>query len=202
MRWGPCKDVHDVWAFLETAGTCRMFIKDYARITQLLTHLLRSRVIFEWGEDQDNAMQEVKDLLSICPVLKPIDYHSNAPVILGVDTLWMAVGFWICQEELDDPKKCYYTRFISITLSEREARYWQPKRELFGLFRALKEAKFWLLGCRKLIIETDAKYIKGMVNNPTLGPNAAICCWIEYILMLHFDLRHIPGKTFLANGLS
>jgi Integrase zinc binding domain/RNase H-like domain found in reverse transcriptase len=202
MRWGPCKDVHDVRAFLGTAGTCRMFIKDYARITQPLTHLLRTKVPFEWGENQENAMKEVKDLLSVCPALKPIDYHSDAPVILGVDTSWMAVGFWICQEDPDDSKKRYYARFASITLSDREARYSQPKRELFGLFRALQEAKFWLLGCRKLIIETDAKYIKGMVNNPTLGPNAAVCRWIEYILMFHFDLRHIPGKTFSADGLS
>jgi Integrase zinc binding domain/RNase H-like domain found in reverse transcriptase len=202
MRWGPCKDVHDIRAFLGTAGTCRMFIKDYARITQPLTHLLRTKVPFEWGEDQENAMQEVKDLLSVCPALKPIDYHSDAPVILGVDTSWMAVGFWICQEDPEDPKKRYYARFASITLSDREARYSQPKRELFGLFRALQEAKFWLLGCRNLIIETDAKYIKGMVNNPTLGPNAAVCRWIEYILMFHFVLRHIPGKTFSADGLS
>jgi len=179
-----------------------MFIKDYAKITQPLTHLLRSKVVFEWGDEQENAMREVKNLLSVCPALKPIDYHSEGPVILGVDTSWMAVGFWICQEDAEDVKKHYYTCFASITLSEREARYSQPKQELFGLFRALQEAKFWLLGCCKLIIETDAKYIKGMVNNPTLGPNAVICQWIEYILMFYFDLRHIPGIIFSADRLS
>src|SRR6202023_847943 len=147
-----------------------MFIKDYAKITQPLTHLLQSKVPFEWGESQDLAMREVKRLLSVFPALKPIDYHLDAPVILGVDTSWMAVGFWICQEDPDNPKKRYYACFASITLSKQEARYSQPKRELFGLFRALQEAKFWLLGCRKLIIESDAKYIKGMINNPTLGP--------------------------------
>jgi len=87
MHWGPCKDVHDVRAFLETAGTCRMFIKDYAKITQPLTHLLRSKVVFKWGNEQEDAMREVKDLLRVCPALKPIDYHSEGPVILGVDTL-------------------------------------------------------------------------------------------------------------------
>src|SRR6202023_3403300 len=66
----------------------------------------------------------------------------------------------------------------------------------------IQEAKFWLLGCWKLIIESDAKYIKGMINNPTLGPNAAICRWIEYILIFQFVLRHIPGKMFSADGLS
>ena len=102
-----------------------MFIKDYAKVTQPLTHLLRSKVPFEWGERQDLAMKEVKKLLSVCPALKPIDYHLNTFVILGVDTSWMAVGFWICQEDSGDPKKRYYARFTSITLSEREARYSQ-----------------------------------------------------------------------------
>jgi len=84
----------------------------------------------------------------------------------------------------------------------RKARYSQPKRELFGLFRALEASKYWLLSCRNLIIETDVKYIKGMLLNPSIGPNAAIMRWIAYILMYHFILRHIPGKTFAADGLS
>jgi len=93
-------------------------------------------------------------------------------------------------------------RYGSITLNDQEARYSQLKRELFGLFRALEAAKYWLLGCRNLIIETDAKYIKGMLLNPSIGPNATIMRWIAYILMYHFTLRHIPGKMFAADGLS
>ena len=93
-------------------------------------------------------------------------------------------------------------RFGSITLNDRKACYLQPKSELFGLFRVLEAAKYWLLGCRNLIIETNAKYIKGMLLNPGMGPNAAIMRWIDYILIYYFTLRHIPGKTFAVDGLS
>ena len=41
-----------------------------------------------------------------------------------------------------------------------------------------------------------------MLSYPGIGPNAAIMRWIDYILMYHFTLRHIPGKTFAADGLS
>jgi hypothetical protein len=51
-------------------------------------------------------------------------------------------------------------------------------------------------------METDAQYIKGMLNNPEEGPNATINRWIEAILMYHFELRHVAGKTFAADGLS
>jgi hypothetical protein len=86
-------------------------------------------------------------------------------------------------------------RFGSITLNECEARFSQPKRELFGLMRTLNACKWWLLGCRKLVVETDAKYIKGMLSNPSLGPNATLNRWIDEILMFHFVLRHVPGKV-------
>ena len=51
-------------------------------------------------------------------------------------------------------------------------------------------------------METDAKYIHGMLNHPEMGPNATINRWIEKILMFHFELRHVAGKTFGPDGLS
>ena len=52
------------------------------------------------------------------------------------------------------------------------------------------------------MVETDAKYIHGMLNHPEMGPNATINRWIEKILMFHFELRHVAGKTFGPDGLS
>ena len=48
----------------------------------------------------------------------------------------------------------------------------------------------------------DAKYIHGMLNHPEMGPNATINRWIEKILMFHFELRHVAGKTLGPDGLS
>ena len=49
------------------------------------------------------------------------------------------------------------------------------------------------MGVKKLIVEVDAKYIKDMLNNPDLQPNAAINRWIQGILLFDFQLQHIPG---------
>ena len=73
---------------------------------------------------------------------------------------------------------------------------------MFGLKRALEVSEYLLIGCRKLIVETDAKYIHGMLNHPEMGPNATINRWIEKILMYHFKLRHVPGVRFGPDGLS
>jgi hypothetical protein len=39
----------------------------------------------------------------------------------------------------------------------------------------------------------DAKYVKGMINNPDLQPNATINRWIAGILLFHFKLVHISA---------
>ena len=202
LDWGDCADVTGVKAFLGTCGLCRVFIKDFSRIAEPLHRLTRKGIKFEWSDEQRIAMQTLKDALVASPALRAIDYDSPAPVVLAVDTSWKAIGFYIYQQDPDDAKKRYYARFESITLNEREARFSQPKRELFGLMRALEEMRYWLIGCRKLIVETDASYIFGMLKNPDYAPNATINRWIEKVLMFHFTLRHKKGKTFGPDGLS
>src|SRR5271168_3396444 len=41
-----------------------------------------------------------------------------------------------------------------------------------------------------------------MLNHSKMGPNTTINCWIEQILMFHFEIRHVSGTTFGPDGLS
>ena len=45
-------------------------------------------------------------------------------------------------------------------------------------------------------VEVDAKYIKGMLNDPNLQPNATINRWIQGILLFDFKLVHISTSQF------
>src|SRR6202522_4517782 len=147
-------------------------------------------------------MQDLKDALVNSPALKPIDYDSSAPVILSVDTFYIAVGYILSQCDLNNLKLRYHLQFGSITLNEREARFSQPKLELYGLYRALRVLKLHLISIRNLIVEVDAKYIKGMLANLDISPTASINRWIVSILMLHFILVHVPGTHHGPDGLS
>jgi hypothetical protein len=202
INWAPCRDLSDVRAFLGTIGVCRLFIKNFAHRAHHLVKLTRKGVEWEFGQDQLNAMQDLKDALLASPALKPIDYTSEAPVILSVDTSSIAVGFILSQCDPNNTKFRYFSKFGSITLNEREGRFSQPKLELYGLYRALRSLKLYLLGVRNLIVEVDAKYIKGMLANPDLAPSASINRWILGILMFHFTLVHVPGTHHGPDGLS
>ncbi|OBZ73903.1 hypothetical protein A0H81_06079 [Grifola frondosa] len=89
-----------------------------------------------------------------------------------------------------------------ITLNDRESRFSQPKLEIYGLFRALRALRLYLIGVRNLVIEVDARYIKGMLQNPDIAPSASINRWIVAILTFHFTLVHVPGTNHGPDGLS
>ena len=202
VNWGPCRDLSEVRAFLGTVGVARIFIKNFAKKAHPLVKLTRKDVPFEFGAEQLQAMAELKRSLLESPALRAIDHESEAPVILAVDTSYIAVGYQLCQQDLADARIRYYSRFGSITLNEREARFSQPKLELYGLYRALKALKFYLLGVRNLVIEVDARYIKGMLDNPDIAPAASVNRWIIGIRMFHFELVHVPGEHHGPDGLS
>ncbi|EIW58980.1 uncharacterized protein TRAVEDRAFT_124073, partial [Trametes versicolor FP-101664 SS1] len=146
----------------------------------------------------NDLRQALLESLALCA----INYNSHASVILAVDTSYIAVGYHLCQCDKDDPHKQFYSHFGSITLNDRKSRFSQPKLELYGLFRALQATKIYLVGIHNLIVEVDAQYIKGMLQNPDLAPGASINRWILGIITFHFNLVHVPGTLHGPDGLS
>jgi hypothetical protein len=62
--------------------------------------------------------------------------------------------------------------------------------------------RLYLIGVWNLVVEVDARYIKGMLSNPDISPSASINQWIVAILTFHFDLVHVPGTHHGPDGLS
>nr|GAT45999.1 DNA/RNA polymerase [Mycena chlorophos] len=201
-NWGPCRDLSEVRAFLGTIGVVRMFIRNFSRRAHALISLTKKDAPFTFGQAQIDAQEDLKQALIHSPALRPLDYASGAPVILSVDTSYLAVGFILSQCDPADPSRRFYARFGSITLNDRESRFSQPKLELYGLFRALRSWKSYLIGLRNLVVEVDARYIKGMLANPDLAPSASINRWILAILTFQFTLVHVPGVSHRPDGLS
>ena len=51
----------------------------------------------------------------------------------------------------------------------------------------------YLVGIRRLVVEMDVQFIRGMLNNPDIQPNVMINHWIAAILLFDFKLTHIPA---------
>ncbi|KIK74243.1 hypothetical protein PAXRUDRAFT_176330 [Paxillus rubicundulus Ve08.2h10] len=105
--------------------------------------------------------------------------------------------------QLGEDGKHYPNRIGSITLNEVESCYSQVKLELYGLFRALHAVHVYTFRIANFTVELDAKYVKGMINNPDLQPNTTINRWIAGILLFSFKLVHVPAEKHAGlDGLS
>jgi len=178
---GPCKDTTDIRAFLETAMQCRNHIPNFVTVAALLYEIVKKDVLFEWGPIQQKAQQDLKILIEDCFHMRNPKFPSEQPLVLVVDMSWRAVGYYIYQRDKEDPKKIYYVKFNSLLMDLQQQRYSQPKRELCRLRQALEQEIYLFKGCRNFIVETDAKYLIGMLNNPGKMLNATINRWVDYI---------------------
>lgn len=194
--WPYCTNVTKVQGFLGLCRYCRVFIRDFTKHARPLINLTRKDTPFAFEEEQCKAMDYLKHAIIHSPALQPIIYESDLPVILAVDTSNIAVGYLLMQ--LGEDGQCYPMRFGSISLNEHERRYSQAKLELFGLFRALCDVWLYIFGVKRLVVEVDARYIKGMINNPDLQPNVTINRWIVGILLFSFKLTHVPTDRHTA----
>lgn len=196
LNWPPLSTPKQARGFLGLCGTVRIWIRDYSTLAQPISELWRQKVEFVWDDRRQKAFDTLKKIVSSAPALRPIDYQSDNAVIIAVDTSFKAMGMVLLQEDEDGRRRP--ARYGSIPMNERESRYSQPKLELYGLYRALRAWRLYLVGVKKLMVEVDAKYIKGMLNEPDLQPNAAINRWIQGILMFDFTLVHVPGLKHIA----
>jgi hypothetical protein len=94
-------------------GTIRTWIKDYTRIARPLTNLTRANIPFEWNQEAQDAMEELKKAIIISPAIRPISYTSSNEVILAVDSSYLACGWILFQ--LDTEGRRRPARFGSIT---------------------------------------------------------------------------------------
>jgi len=199
--WPECKNLSDVHAFLGLTGYMRIWIKNYSAIAHPLVNLTCKDTPFAWHPKHEQAMQSLKSAIIQSSALISIDYTTDRAVYLSVDLSVHGVG-WILAQDCPDGRH-RPSRFGLISWNKCKSHYSQAKVELYGLFRVLHATRLHLIGIRNLIVEVDTSYIKGMLSNPDIQPNAAINRWIVAIQLFDFKLVHVPADKHKGpNGLS
>ena len=200
--WPSCKTVSDVRAFLGPAGTMRIWIKDFSSIARPLVDLTRKDADFVWQDEHDRAMEQLKAAIIASPALIPIDYGSERKVYLAVDSSFRAVS-WILSQDCEDGQRCPSWFGSALSAGMNASRYSQLKIELYGLFCTLRALQMQIVGVTNLVVEMDAQYVRGILSNPDVQPNAAINRWIAAILLFDFKVVHIPAEKHQGpDGLS
>ena len=123
--------VKDVKSFLGFANFYRQFIKDFSHIAVLLNQL-KGKGEWKWIEEEQNAFEELKQKITIQPVL--VLPRKEEKFRVEVDTSGHTIGEVLSQEQEDKQKPI---AFLSRTMSPVERNYKIYDKELLAIVKAL-----------------------------------------------------------------
>src|SRR6266498_1736599 len=120
-----------------------------------MTNLLAKKMLYVWGQEQQQAFKRLKQVISTVPVLVHLDF--NRPFILYTDVSKEGLEVILAQEEQD--KRIHPVTFILYKNNRYEKNY--PITDLKGLavFWAVKKLKRYL-GETSFTIVTDHSALK------------------------------------------
>ena len=77
LNWEPPTNQTEVKSFLGLAGYYRRFIRNFSIIASPMIKLLRKNVRFEWIEECQQSMNELKERLTTAPILTLSDDEGD-----------------------------------------------------------------------------------------------------------------------------
>ncbi|GKA08448.1 putative reverse transcriptase domain-containing protein [Tanacetum coccineum] len=94
-NWKAPRTPSEVCSFLALAGYYRRFIEDFYKIAKPLTVLTQKSKTYDWGEEQENAFQTLKDKLCNAHVLALLD--GSEDFVVYCDTSGLGLGCVLMQ---------------------------------------------------------------------------------------------------------
>ncbi|GJX79713.1 putative reverse transcriptase domain-containing protein, partial [Tanacetum coccineum] len=94
-NWEAPRTLSEVHSLLGLVGYYRRFIENFSKIAKQLTDLTQKSKTFDWGEEQENAFQTLKDKLCNAPVLALPDGPED--FVVYCDTSGLGLGCVLMQ---------------------------------------------------------------------------------------------------------
>ncbi|GJR43128.1 putative reverse transcriptase domain-containing protein [Tanacetum coccineum] len=181
-NWKGPRTPFEVCSFLGLVGYYHRFIEDFSKIAKPLTVLTQKSKTFDWGEEQENAFQTLKDKLCNAPVLALLDGPKD--FVVYCDASGLGLGCVLMQRG----KVIAYT---SRQLKIHEKNYTTHDLELGAVVFALKIWRHYLYGI-KSVIYTDHKSLQHIFSQKEL--NMRQHRWIELFSDYDCEIHYHPSK--------
>ncbi len=190
--WPTPKNVTEVRRAVGFFNFYRPFIKNFAHIARPLHRLTRKNQEWKWEQDEQQAFDKLKKLVTEEPVLAHPDLTQQFEV--EVDASGYAVGATLMQRKEDGKK--HPIGYFSATLNEAQRNYDIYDLELLAIVLAFRNWRPLLAGSpHKVIVYSDHLNLQYWRSPQKISRRVAreVLKLSEY----DFEIRHIAGK---ANG--
>ncbi|GKA50117.1 putative reverse transcriptase domain-containing protein [Tanacetum coccineum] len=169
--------------FLRLAGYYRRFIEGFSLISKPLTKLTQKNKKYEWGKEEEEAFQTLKQKLCSAPILALPE--GTEDFMVYCDASLKGYGAVLMQRE----KVIVYA---SRQLKVHEENYTTHDLELGAVVFALRLWRHYLYGT-KCVVFTDHKSLRYILNQKEL--NLRQRRWIELLSDYDCEIRYHPGKA-------
>ncbi|XP_048482870.1 uncharacterized protein K02A2.6-like [Plutella xylostella] len=188
-------------AFLGLYNFYEKFLPDKATLLEPLYRLLESKRPWAWGDVEQKAFEDAKNLLASDLTL--VGYDLNKELLLICDSSEYGLGAVIAHIMEDGSERP--VMMASRTLQPHERRYGQIDKEALAIMYGLEKFREFLIG-RKFCIITDHKPLVGLFNPDKAIPDFISPRMLRWSLKLGcFDyvIKYRPGKLIgQADALS
>ncbi|GJS10505.1 putative reverse transcriptase domain-containing protein [Tanacetum coccineum] len=190
-NWKVPKTPSDIRSFLGLAGYYRRFVANFFKISKPLTSLTQKNQKYEWGKEQEEVFQTLKDNLCNAPILSLPD--GSEEFVVYCDASNQVLGCVLMQI---GKVVAYASRQLKI----HEKNYTTHDLEFRAVVFSLKTWRHYLYGT-KSVIYTDYKSLQHIFDQKEL--NMRQKRWIELFSDYECEIRYHPCKAnVVADALS
>jgi RNase H-like domain found in reverse transcriptase len=154
-EWPTLTMKKEVQLFLGFMNFYQCFIKGFSHNMKPLFKLTKKDQKWSWGEEEQQAFDEIKDRVTSSLILYFTD--DSKPFCIEADSSDFATGMVLLQQS-DDDLKWHLIAFYSKSLNAIERNYNIHNKEMLAVMRLLKEWRHFLKGVQhKVEIWMDHK---------------------------------------------
>ncbi|GKA48691.1 putative reverse transcriptase domain-containing protein [Tanacetum coccineum] len=190
-NWASPTTPSEIRQFLGLAGYYRRFIEGFSKIAKPMTELTQKNQKFDWGEEQEEAFQLLKQKLCAAPILALPE--GSEDFVVYCDASIKGLGAVLMQ-------RMKVIAYASRQLKIHEKNYTTHDLELGAVVFALKIWRHYLYGT-KCVVFTDHKSLQHILDQKDL--NMRQHRWIELLSDYDCEIHYHQGKAnVVADALS
>ena len=174
-------------SFLGLCSYYRRFIKDFAKIAKVLTDRTKGKRPWSWGEEEQQAFENLKTKLMNPPILSYPRFDCQ--FILFTDASDEALGAVLSQVQDGEEKVIAYG---SKRLNSRECNYSTVEKEAYAVVTFLEEYRCYLLG-RHFVVVTDHKPLQWLTSMKE--PRGRLGRWSLKLSEFDYEVKYRPGRV-------
>ena len=194
-NWPTPHNLTELRSFLGLCSYYRRFVSGFADIAAPLYKLQKRNVAFEWTDEQEDAFNRLKEVLTTAPILGMPT--ADGRFYLDCDASDVGLGAVLSQDQNGTEVVIAYASRI---LTKTERNYDVTRRELLAAVFGFKTFRQYLLG-RRFVIRTDHSALQWLRRTPE--PMGQLARWLTFVEQYDFEVIHRAGsKHGNADGLS